>query len=74
MSRELCSYYELRNTVNEWSLAVSARRLTYEGIMKEMPNHSDWYDSSGTGRVYRISVCVDDNGVVEVNETEVFRK
>ena len=47
-------YYAIENTVNEYHTAVTGKYKTLEDAKNDLCNHSDWYCSKGTGRIYKV--------------------
>ena len=52
----IIKYYELKNTINEWSSKISGRYTTLDFAKEDMKNHCDWYCKNGTGRIYEVVI------------------
>lgn len=67
-------YYELRNTVTEYSSSVSGRYSNMDAAKADMKNHSDFYAPNGTGTIYEVTVAETTGNRVSITERKVYQK
>lgn len=70
----LVMYFEIENTVNERYSQVSERWINARQAVEDMKNHSDWYGSEGSGKVFQVKIWLYPSGKVEVERTEYYRR
>lgn len=70
----LVMYFEIENTVSERCSLVSERWINARQAVEDMKNHSDWYGSEGSGKVFQVKIWLYPSGKVEVDRTEYYRR
>lgn len=70
----LVMYFEIENTINERYTQISERWISARQAVDDMKNHSDWYGSAGSGKVFQVKIWLYPSGKVEIDRTEYYRR
>lgn len=66
-------FYGIKNSTGEVGSRWTGFATTLESIEKVLRRCNDWYQSKGTGTVYRIDCIIFDNGVMGFKAYEIYR-
>ena len=66
-------YFEIKNTVDEWSSASSGMYTTLDAAKEALKDCCDWYAPKGTGTIYRVWFTGKANGAIYEHREEVYR-
>ena len=68
------SYYEIKNTVDEYHEKVSRRCVTFEKAKEELADCSDWYRDNGTGEIYRVTLTPNYDKTLTESRELIYKK
>lgn len=68
----MTKFYEVINTVNEYSNACSGTYVTEEQARERLKTCNDWYNAKGTGRIFEVVYWCDRKGQVHEERNLIY--